>query len=121
MELQDRIKLLREEKGLTQEELAKYLNVARATISGYETKGKQPDIDKLIKMSNIFKVSLDYLICGKVKNKSTDFIKHPDNESLIDDSVYNIYSQLDYTSKKDLERYLQYLHYRQLRPTDTTI
>lgn len=116
MELQGRIKTLREEKGLTQKELATYLNVDRATISGYETKGKHPDLDKLVKLAKLFGVSLDYLICGKIPKSEQDYIVIPQNEDLIDAKIYNIYSQLQYSDKKDLERYIQFLFYKHTRP-----
>jgi len=58
----DRLKLLRTEKDLTQQDIANILNVGRATVAGYETKGKQPDFDKLCKLCELFNVSLDYLL-----------------------------------------------------------
>lgn len=62
MTFADRLKLLREEKGLTQQDVANALNVGRPTIAGYETKGKQPDFDKLIRLCELLNTSLDYLL-----------------------------------------------------------
>ncbi len=42
-----RLKLLRKNADVTQDELAQYLQVSRSTIAGYETKNRQPDYDKL--------------------------------------------------------------------------
>ncbi len=64
MNFQDRLKNVREARGLTQGELADILGVTRPTISGYETKGTQPDYEKLIKLSNVLNVSIDYLVSG---------------------------------------------------------
>lgn len=58
----ERLKDLRTSKGLTQQDLADALGVGRATIAGYETKGKQPDFDKLKWLSGFFNVSIDYLL-----------------------------------------------------------
>lgn len=58
----ERLKLLRDEGGLTQQDIADIINVGRPTIAGYETKGKQPDYDKLKTLANYFDVSVDYLI-----------------------------------------------------------
>ncbi|AHM56379.1 transcriptional regulator, XRE family [Peptoclostridium acidaminophilum DSM 3953] len=58
----DRLKNLRIEKDLTQQDIADILGVGRATIAGYETKGKQPDFDKLKSISDYFDVSIDYLL-----------------------------------------------------------
>lgn len=57
-----RIKQLRLENNLSQEALAYLLHVERSTITGYETKNRLPDITILIKMAEIFNVSLDYLV-----------------------------------------------------------
>lgn len=38
-----RLKLLRKNADVTQDELAQYLQVSRSTIAGYETKNRQPD------------------------------------------------------------------------------
>lgn len=62
MQFATRLKFLRERQAETQETIAKLLMVSRATIAGYETKGKQPDYDKLIKLSKHFNISVDYLL-----------------------------------------------------------
>jgi len=64
----DRLKELREDAGMTQEMLAQYLKVSRQTISGYEVSSSEPSIENLIKMADLFHVSLDYL-CGRTKEK----------------------------------------------------
>lgn len=56
------IKRLRIQKNITQAQLAHALSVGRPTIAGYETKGKQPDYDKLLKLAQFFNVSVDYLL-----------------------------------------------------------
>ena len=57
-----RLKKLRKEKGLTQQQLANLLKVGRPTIAGYETKGKEPDFEKIMWMSAFFGVTTDYLL-----------------------------------------------------------
>jgi transcriptional regulator with XRE-family HTH domain len=57
-----RLKKLRKENGLTQKQLADLLKVGRPTIAGYETKGKQPDFEKIKWLCNYFNVSSDYLL-----------------------------------------------------------
>ena len=54
------LKILREEHNVTQDELAKYLNVSRSTIAGYESRNRQPDYEKLIALSHFFNVSVIY-------------------------------------------------------------
>lgn len=59
----DRLKELREDANMTQEQLAEKLNINKSSISSYETNSKMPSVDKLVKIADIFKVSLDYLTC----------------------------------------------------------
>jgi transcriptional regulator with XRE-family HTH domain len=63
-----RLKELRNEKGLTQQQLADILKVGRPTIAGYETKDRQPDYEKLSMICQYFNVSSDYLL-GRTKEK----------------------------------------------------
>lgn len=57
-----RIKELRTEKGLTQQELAEILNVSSMSISFYENEQRKPDSDFIISVSKYFGVSTDYLL-----------------------------------------------------------
>lgn len=57
-----RIAELRKEKHLNQMGLGLKLNVSQKMISAYENGTHQPSIDTLIQMSNIFGVSVDYII-----------------------------------------------------------
>lgn len=65
MNLGERIYQLRTEKKLSQEELADLLDVSRQSISKWETNGSVPELDKLVKLSEIFGVSLDTLVLNK--------------------------------------------------------
>ncbi len=58
------LKELREKKGITQSQLADELGITRSTVAGYETKGKQPDYERLIEIAAFFGVSVDYLLTG---------------------------------------------------------
>ncbi len=64
-----KLKQIREKNGLTQQQLADIAAVSRATIAGYETKGRQPDYSVLLRLSEIFNVSVDYLIGGEFLQK----------------------------------------------------
>lgn len=57
-----KLQKLRKEKGLSQEELAQQLNVSRQAVSKWESSVGYPEIDKLIIISQLFEVSIDYLI-----------------------------------------------------------
>lgn len=58
----DVLKNLREKKGITQETLAKALNVTSASIGNYEQGSRMPRNQVLRKIANYFDVSIDYLL-----------------------------------------------------------
>lgn len=58
----DRIALLRESLGWTQEELALKLGITRAALSHYEKNRRNPDFDTMTELANLFDVSIDYLV-----------------------------------------------------------
>ena len=55
---------LRSVKGISQEELASLMNVTRQSVSKWETDQSTPDADKLVRLSEIFGVTTDYLLKG---------------------------------------------------------
>ncbi|WP_028044710.1 helix-turn-helix domain-containing protein [Candidatus Stoquefichus massiliensis] len=57
-----KLQSLRKEKGLSQETLAEKLNVSRQAVSKWESGAGYPEMDKLILLSDLFGVSIDYLI-----------------------------------------------------------
>lgn len=81
MTFYSKIKELRIDKGLTQEELAKELNVSRQAISKWES-GVLPDVNNLVKISEYFDCSMDYLISNK-EEKSDLTVKQNNTKSII--------------------------------------
>ena len=59
--LASRLKELRLSKELTQKQIAEQLNITREAYALYETEKNKPPIDTLIKIADIYHVSLDYL------------------------------------------------------------
>jgi transcriptional regulator with XRE-family HTH domain len=64
MNLGERIYHLRKKKNLSQGELAERLDVSRQSVSKWETNASVPDLDKLIRLGEVFEVTLDALIKG---------------------------------------------------------
>ena len=62
MKIEEKIQRLRKEKGWSQEELAFRLDVSRQSVSKWEMGTAVPDVDKILKMSELFGVSTDYLL-----------------------------------------------------------
>ncbi|MBR2041186.1 MAG: helix-turn-helix transcriptional regulator [Oscillospiraceae bacterium] len=65
MTLGERIYKMRTEKGLSQGDLSEILEVSRQSVSKWENDGAIPDLDKIIKLSEIFGVSIDELVKGE--------------------------------------------------------
>lgn len=57
-----RLKSLRIDMDLTQEQLAKQLNITRSALANYENGFREPGYEILIIMANYFDISLDYLL-----------------------------------------------------------
>jgi transcriptional regulator with XRE-family HTH domain len=64
MKYGQRISLLREEKQLTQEELAERIGISRAALSHYENNRREPDFETLKDIADFFYVNVDYLLGG---------------------------------------------------------
>ena len=76
----NRIKELRKERDMTQEKLGELLGVKRATVSKYENEQMAPSIDVLKRLSEIFSVSINYILGYKLYS---DSISEKFNKSLI--------------------------------------
>lgn len=62
MKFQDKLQVLRKEKGMTQEKLAEAIGVSRQAVAKWEAGQSCPEIDKLVALSDLFRVSLDRLL-----------------------------------------------------------
>lgn len=62
LEFGTRLKELRKQLSLTQEQLAERLQVTKSIISAYESQTRFPSLDMLIKLSKTFNVTTDYLL-----------------------------------------------------------
>ena len=58
-----KLRMLREARHLTQLQVANHIGVSKAMISAYETAIKTPSVDVLIRLSRLYGVTVDYLIC----------------------------------------------------------
>ena len=77
-----RIKALRLEKRLRQNQLAALLGVEKSTVSMYETDMRRPTFETLVLMADIFGVSTDYLL-GRKKSRTLDLAGLTDEQAAI--------------------------------------
>ncbi len=104
MNFANTLKNLRESHDVTQEQLAEYLKVTRPTVAGYETKNRQPDYERLIKIADFFNVTVDYLLTGFNLPENA-----PVNESSLDHEVILSYKKLPLCAKQDVLKYIRLL------------
>lgn len=78
----ERLKGLRNKRHWTIEEVAEKIDVGRSTYAGYETEDRKPPIQNLIKLSNLFDVSVDYILgltdepdIKKVEYNASEYLK----------------------------------------------
>lgn len=74
MSLGETIYRLRTEKNLSQGDLAERLEVSRQSVSKWENNSAVPDLEKIIKLSKIFEVSLDELVKGEDAPRRTETV-----------------------------------------------
>lgn len=101
--MNNRIRELRIEKGITQLQLSLHLNTTQETISAYEIGKHMPSLSNLIKLSDILDASIDYIV------KLSD-IRRPELSSAMgeqDQRLFNYFRLLNQTHK---EKVISYAH-----------
>ena len=81
------IKKLREQKDLKQEDIAKMMNVDRSTVGKWENGSSKPDYEKMLKLADYFKVTVDYLL-GREEIKT--IAAHKEGEGFTEDELKDI-------------------------------
>lgn len=105
----NRIKELRIEKGLTQNQLASLLGINQTAAGKYERGELEPNLQNLIKLSHIFECSVDYIICnaddfGNITiHTEKPAPLPPDTQELV-----NIYQALSPAHRSQILEYARY-------------
>lgn len=82
------LKLLRTKNMMTQKDVSEYLGVSRPTYTTYEIESRDIPTDVLIKLSKLYKVSVDYLLGNCSIEES--------NKGMIEDNLHKIFSHFKY-------------------------
>lgn len=93
----EKLKTLREARGLTQLQVANRIGISKAMVSAYETSSKAPSIEVIIRLSRLFGVSVDYLVC-------VDAAKVIDVSGLDDESVALVVALVEKLKKRGYEQ-----------------
>lgn len=92
------LKMLRKEKGLTQEQMAEKFNVSNRTVSRWENGNNMPDLDVLIEISDFYEVDLRELLDGERKS-----------EKVNNEKEETVLKAVDYANT-EIERYTKRVH-----------
>lgn len=121
MNLAEKLTVQRKKSGMSQEQLADRLGITRQSVSKWEAGCSVPEISKLIAMSELFKVSLDYLLKDYLDEESGRMNKEEED---IKSSYERKLSEEDYQSREntrlekkvdDLARYIKGYEYTSKR------
>lgn len=88
----------RNKRGLSQTAVAKMLNITRQAYNHYETGQRQPTQEVLVKLADIFEVSVDYLL-GRTDTVSDDIT--------FDDFTYALHNETQELSEADKQMLLE--------------
>ena len=100
----NRLKKLREEKGLLQSDIAKILGVSTSAVGFYEAEKRDMSTDILSKLANYFNVSIDYLL-GKSDIRNIEELK----QARFANSGGVNTEGLDEEDLKELQRHIEYM------------
>lgn len=87
-----RLKQLRLDKNLRQEQIAKLIGVNKSAISTYENNTRQPSFDILVRLATLYRVSTDYLL-GITNNRSLDLSGLSDEEAALVSEMVAVITQ----------------------------
>lgn len=109
-----RLRELRKTRHMSMKELGQLLGCSESTVSLYETGKREPGIEMLLHMAEIFHVSADYLL-GAAEHPDGDLGRAiagalPDLEAQQAENLLTVYRALSPARKKQLAEYATYLY-----------
>ena len=107
----NRLKMLRIEQGITQDELAGKLKINRNAISRYENGKRQPDYEILKKIADYFSVSIDYLLDRESPNPSPEISAQALNLMQTDHKMQELYANINDLSEEESRKIIDYISF----------
>ena len=98
----ENLRVLRNAKGMSQQQLADAIGVTQQAIHQYETDKVEPDLENLIRLADTLEVSVDLLIGHQAVDPTSNNLISNDEYSIID-----IYRSLDSSDKKTVVRLIK--------------
>lgn len=110
MKFNDRLMQLRKEKKLSREDLATKLGVSYSTIAKYESGTREPDLKTLEIISDIFDVSLDYLLG---KNSDEDRLEYYKNKITTEfPDIDLMFKDMESLTAEDMKEVYEYIKFK---------
>ncbi|MEF2878664.1 MAG: helix-turn-helix transcriptional regulator [Blautia sp.] len=95
----ENLKKLRQQKGLSQQKLANYLDISQQSVYKYENDISEPDISTLKKIADFFEISIDYLVGNtEIEQKYDNYVEESLNSEELD--YIRSFRQLSSSKKK---------------------
>lgn len=103
MNFADKLIQLRRQHGLSQEQLADRLGVTRQSVSKWESGSSVPELNKIIMISELYDISIDYLVKDSISQSATGNAESSDNQEILREKLDYIEGYLkreyEYVSK----------------------
>ncbi len=107
----NRLKSLRLEQGITQDELAQKLNINRNAISRYENGKRQPDYETLKNIADYFSVSIDYLLEREPITPSLEISSAAFKLLESDAQMRDLYQSINDLSEEENRKIIDYISF----------
>ncbi|MBU5676809.1 helix-turn-helix domain-containing protein [Alkaliphilus sp. MSJ-5] len=116
------LRKLREEKDISQVELAKKLNITSQSLSQYELNKRIPDIEMINRLADFFDVSVDYLL-GRtdIKQPIKDIIKNQKKYNGSSDEISKEIRNLSPESQEELKKLIELYKIRDMQDRNSEL
>lgn len=111
----NRIKQLRNEKGLSQVDLGNVFNISQQTISSYENGSREPDSELLKGLSKYFNVSIDFILGNSDIKEPAEKILEKNNDNEYTIALHNsdgYDADLPPEAREELKEYIEFLKHK---------
>ncbi|TBX17484.1 transcriptional regulator [Clostridium perfringens] len=110
--LNNRLKSLRNEKGVLQKDVAEYLKISTSAYGFYEQGKRIPDVETLNKLSDYYNVSIDYLLGKSSIKESAEDIISDNSLTLALHNANGIDEELPEEAKREIEDFIEYVKHK---------
>lgn len=96
----ERLRFLRQKKGITQKEIADSLGIANSSYSLYEKGAREPNLEMLEKIANFFNVDMDFLLGRDISNDIDTLAAHFEGQEFTDEELEEIMNFVEFVKNK---------------------